>query len=198
MAGEVEHASWTMKLEGINNFTAPSAGPATISSDNPQIENNIVPPKGSTLQLTRMRGFITDTTGIGSSTKAMKLVLARLASRGSPQLSFAAIETVWSYGLSRSLAGTPADQSEKAQGAVIEVDFDRKHRSTSIRNSIIGSNNIGTPNSGSNMGFRFLHQAVTADYNYLMELHVDYDIEWHENSGRSSIKRDNGNGSGAF
>lgn len=200
MVGETEHWSWRFTAIGINAFVA-GTSTAIVNNPSPGQQRLIQPPKGSTLQLVRMHGFIAAAEGILEATSNMKIVLAKVLNTPQPPLDLEGMQAAWAMGFSRSIAGTPANAAALSDGVPIEVDFDTKHRSTSIRNR--GGRGDGQPSGdlgGGGIGYSFITKA-SASFSFLLDVVVDYDILWHEPSGRSRLSQNRpntGDGSGQY
>lgn len=185
MTGETEHWAWRMAPSGMALFTAPAAAPAIVDpagGGNPH-NAHIAPPRGSTLTIKKMHGFVASARAITAVTARMKIVLAILATSGTPALGVIDLRTVWSWGAFHSIVGTPANAALVNEGTPVEVDFEEGHRHSSIHN---GRGFRGFPE----FGYTFVHTANGDDYNYLMDLVIDYDIVWDEESGTSVLPDD--------
>lgn len=182
MAGETEHWTWRMAPSGMSLFSAPAAAPAILDpADGGNPHNAIIaPPRGSTLTVRKMHGFICNARSMSDVTARMKVVLAIIASSGAPALGVIDLRTIWAFGMFQSTLGTPAADAIVSQGVAIEVDFDKSHRHASIHN---GRGYRSFPE----FGYAFVHTANGDDYNYLMDLTIDYDIVWDEESGTSKL-----------
>lgn len=184
MTGETEHWTWRIAPSGIASFDAPSSAPAIVDPAGGGNPHNAIlaPPKGATVQLKRMHGYILSSEGITDTSRAMKVVLAIIASAQTPALGVIDLRTVWACGLFHTVAGTPANAALAPATVPIEVEFDPEHRHSHIHNG-------GARQGSEEFGFAFVHTA-TADYNYFMDLMLDYDVVWDEPSGISKLKEE--------
>lgn len=182
MAGETEHWTWRIAGSGMTAFVAPQAAPAILDpagGGNPH-NAHIAPPKGSTLLLKKMHGFYVATEPPGDTGALMKVVLAIIATAENPALGLVDLRTVWAGGLAHLITGTPVNAAHYPVTVPVEVEFDPEHRHSHIHNG-------GQRRFSEEFGFTFVHSAISADFSYLMDLTLDYDIIWDEESGRSRL-----------
>jgi len=171
-----EHLTWRVTNLAMAEYIATTTTTLLRTFASGDRAAILIPPRGAKIVLKKMHGFIVSNQHPNIANTAVKIWLTKTDGFttvvATESLSTPAL---WTYGMSHQISGTPADDNNTKQGAVIEVEFDPRHatmkptRPTRVSASAF----VGT-----SYGFGFIHEAAGVDFPYLLDLSVQYDLIW--------------------
>lgn len=164
----VEHLTHDIQATGGGVTIITITGGGTIQS----LGTPLVPPRGASIVIRRISGFLTSANLPSATARACQIFLAAYASGQLTQVPSRTqdLTAIWMHGMSHQVVGSPVNTFSDHRGIPIDVDFaGRPTREVTIRNR------AGT---GTQPAFRLFMAAASNDFLVYLRLQIQFDLIW--------------------